>query len=223
MFLDIFPLKSPLQKAEASQSRNRENKHCSELLLTNGMGLDRAPIEFKKLDFWNPQIQGCFKSAFSSWVSQGGIWVEAGWSHLAFWHNPKWRDFLTWFLSKLQIIKTSQCKFSKNEEVTPFLDALASLEKTDWLTHLSSYFGLAGNPFKQTSLKWTNVANCSKMLHSSKQLIWSPKLTCIAVVQVFPIDSAFSSWFSGLLGMFGDKLKVALFDSSTSSSSALFA
>ena len=154
MFLDIFPLKSLLQKAEAFQSSNRENKHCSELLLTNGMGLDRAPIEFKKLDFWNPLIQGCFKSAFSSWVSQGDIWgVEAGWSHLTFWHNPKWRDFLTWFLSKLQIIKTSQFMFSKNEEVTPFLDALASLEKsfvTDWLAHLSSHFCLAGNPFKQT-------------------------------------------------------------------------
>ena len=156
MFLDIFPLKSLLQKAEAFQSSNRENKHCSELLLTNGMGLDRAPIEFKSWVFWNPLIQGCFKSAFSSWVSQGDIWgispwgVEAGWSHLTFWHNPKWRDLLTWFLSKLQIIKTSQCKFSKHEEV---LDALASLEKpfvTDWLAHLSSHCGLAGNPFKQT-------------------------------------------------------------------------
>ena len=33
---------------------NRENKNCSELLLTNGMGLDRAPVEFQKLRFLRP-------------------------------------------------------------------------------------------------------------------------------------------------------------------------
>ena len=31
---------------------NRENKNCSELLLTNGMELDRAPDEFQKLVFF---------------------------------------------------------------------------------------------------------------------------------------------------------------------------
>ena len=32
---------------------NRENKNCSELLLTNAMGLDRAPDEFQKLVFFD--------------------------------------------------------------------------------------------------------------------------------------------------------------------------
>ena len=30
----------------AFQMSNRENKNCSELLLTNGMGLDGAPVKF---------------------------------------------------------------------------------------------------------------------------------------------------------------------------------
>ena len=38
----------------AFQMSNRENKNCSELLLTNGMGLDRAPDEFQKLVFLKP-------------------------------------------------------------------------------------------------------------------------------------------------------------------------
>ena len=31
-----------------------KNKNCSELLLTKGMGLDRAPVEFQKLGFLKP-------------------------------------------------------------------------------------------------------------------------------------------------------------------------
>ena len=32
---------------------NRENKNCSELLLTNAMGLHRATVEFQKLVFFD--------------------------------------------------------------------------------------------------------------------------------------------------------------------------
>ena len=41
----------------AFQTCNLKNKNCSELLLANGMGLDRAPIKFQKLFFLNPLIR----------------------------------------------------------------------------------------------------------------------------------------------------------------------
>ena len=36
----------------AFQMSNRENKNCSELLLTNGMGLDGAPVKFLTSGFF---------------------------------------------------------------------------------------------------------------------------------------------------------------------------
>ena len=38
----------------AFQMSNRENKNCSELLKTNGMGLDGAPVKFLTLVFLEP-------------------------------------------------------------------------------------------------------------------------------------------------------------------------
>ena len=38
----------------AFQMSNFKNKNCSELLLTNGMGLDRSPVKFLTLVFLRP-------------------------------------------------------------------------------------------------------------------------------------------------------------------------
>ena len=38
----------------AFQMSNFKNKNCSELLLTNGMGLDGAPVKFLTLVFLRP-------------------------------------------------------------------------------------------------------------------------------------------------------------------------
>ena len=58
-----FPIKIPI-KTETSygggafQMNLSKNKNCSELLLTKGMGLDRAPVEFQKLGFLKPPNGG---------------------------------------------------------------------------------------------------------------------------------------------------------------------
>ena len=33
-----------------------KNEYCSELLLTNGIGLDRAPVEFQKFVFFETPL-----------------------------------------------------------------------------------------------------------------------------------------------------------------------
>ena len=42
----------------AFQTCNLKNKNCSELLLTKGMGLDRAPSNFLTLVFLDPPSEG---------------------------------------------------------------------------------------------------------------------------------------------------------------------
>ena len=42
------------EKAIVRSAPDGSDKNCSELLLANGMGLDRAPIKFQKLGFLKP-------------------------------------------------------------------------------------------------------------------------------------------------------------------------
>ena len=56
-FIDfgLFPIEIPIEVGKmlgrAFQTCNLKNKNCSELLLTKGMGLDRAPFSFFTLIF----------------------------------------------------------------------------------------------------------------------------------------------------------------------------
>ena len=56
-FIDFghFPIEIPIEVEKmlgrAFQTCNLKNKNCSELLLANGMGLDRAPFNFLTLIF----------------------------------------------------------------------------------------------------------------------------------------------------------------------------
>ena len=56
-FIDFghFPIEIPIEVEKmlgrAFQTCNLKNKNCSELLLTKGMGLDRAPFNFLTLIF----------------------------------------------------------------------------------------------------------------------------------------------------------------------------
>ena len=54
-FFGHFPIEIPIEVEKmlgrAFQTCNLKNKNCSELLLTKGMGLDRAPFNFFTLIF----------------------------------------------------------------------------------------------------------------------------------------------------------------------------
>ena len=59
----------------AFQTCNIDSKNCSELLMTNRMGLDRAPVEFQKLVF--------FETPYSSTlISTPTIMLKSGQGNL---------------------------------------------------------------------------------------------------------------------------------------------
>ena len=85
----------------AFQTCNLKNKNCSELLLANGMGLDRAPIEFQKLVFLKPptgHLQSspkiifvvCYKSA----IFMMAKWKRGSLSSAVFWDVVYFVDWL---------------------------------------------------------------------------------------------------------------------------------
>ena len=64
----------------AFQMTNFENKNCSELLLTNGMGLDGAPVKFLTLVFLRrPTAQYIT-------VSMGSTYIQGVFFH---WASPR--------------------------------------------------------------------------------------------------------------------------------------
>ena len=95
----------------AFQMSNRENKNCSELLLTNGMGLDGAPVKFLTLVFLNPpkfcEGQNWYKLflfAYSHWQ----IWME-----MAHFMSQIWQIYL--WVTDISAISVT---FSKSELTT---------------------------------------------------------------------------------------------------------
>ena len=78
---------------------NHENKNCSELLLTNGMGLDGAPVKFLTFQISplkvKPPNVGVIKVVlkFSSGYPKWHFWAHKDghfWQKCPYWGTKKW-------------------------------------------------------------------------------------------------------------------------------------